>query len=114
MMTRSAFPTMLGFVLLLVAGPACHSSSNNNIKTQAGTGGGGGGTTGAGGGGGGTGTGTGGSNGGCSPYQALCGGVCVDLTTDPAHCGQCATACSATDQAPRTEWTAPYGLRLMM
>lgn len=29
---------------------------------------------------------------GCDPRQR-CGGVCVDLTTDPANCGKCGTTC---------------------
>ena len=31
---------------------------------------------------------------GCRPGESLCSGVCADLTTDPAHCGTCATTCA--------------------
>jgi hypothetical protein len=34
------------------------------------------------------------TDGGCRPGESLCSGVCADLTTDPAHCGTCATACA--------------------
>jgi hypothetical protein len=32
---------------------------------------------------------------GCRPGQIDCAGVCVDPTSDPAHCGDCVTACTA-------------------
>jgi hypothetical protein len=32
---------------------------------------------------------------GCRPGQTDCSGICADLTTDPGHCGTCATACVA-------------------
>jgi len=31
----------------------------------------------------------------CPKGQAGCGGACVDLATDPGHCGACATTCGA-------------------
>ncbi|MBN1770637.1 MAG: hypothetical protein JXB32_05200 [Deltaproteobacteria bacterium] len=31
----------------------------------------------------------------CRPGQSDCGGTCVDLTTDPDHCGRCGHACAA-------------------
>ena len=31
----------------------------------------------------------------CSPGTVLCGTACVDLTTDPSHCGACDVVCSA-------------------
>lgn len=38
------------------------------------------------------GSGTGGS---CPDPKVSCNGVCVDLTTDPANCGECGRACNA-------------------
>lgn len=35
---------------------------------------------------------------GCPEYQLVCGGVCTDVSTNPAHCGACDTACSATEE----------------
>jgi hypothetical protein len=29
----------------------------------------------------------------CTPGQTICGAVCVDLQSDPAHCGSCSQAC---------------------
>ena len=31
----------------------------------------------------------------CPPGRADCGGACVNLATDPAHCGACQVACPA-------------------
>jgi hypothetical protein len=31
----------------------------------------------------------------CSAAQTACSGACVDLASDPTHCGQCATKCAA-------------------
>ena len=31
----------------------------------------------------------------CAPGLADCGGTCVDLGTDAAHCGRCGNACGA-------------------
>jgi len=39
--------------------------------------------------------GTGGSGATCSPGLTLCGALCVDLATDPAHCGRCEALCVA-------------------
>jgi hypothetical protein len=33
----------------------------------------------------------------CRPGLAFCGGVCVDTTSNPAHCGSCGHACAATE-----------------
>ena len=35
------------------------------------------------------------SAGGCKQGLTGCGGVCIDLNTDPAHCGGCGVACAA-------------------
>jgi len=40
----------------------------------------------------------GGSSGGCATGSALCGGICVDITSDSRNCGGCQTACG-TGQA---------------
>src|SRR5262245_60866658 len=32
--------------------------------------------------------------GGCPPGQVMCAGHCVDLTSDPDHCGSCDIACA--------------------
>ncbi|MCC6527693.1 MAG: hypothetical protein IT373_33920 [Polyangiaceae bacterium] len=34
----------------------------------------------------------------CSAPAELCGGACVDTASDPAHCGDCATACVGDQQ----------------
>ena len=40
----------------------------------------------------------GGANtGGCTGGEVLCSGVCVDTTSDPAHCGACDNACAVGD-----------------
>jgi hypothetical protein len=39
-----------------------------------------------------------GGSGGCASGLTLCSGSCVNLATDPLHCGTCSTQCSA-DQA---------------
>ncbi len=39
------------------------------------------------------GTSTGGTSGGCGENQDLCGGSCVDLLYNNAHCGECDNAC---------------------
>ncbi len=36
-----------------------------------------------------------GAAGACASPKQLCGGQCTDVTSDPAHCGDCATACTA-------------------
>jgi hypothetical protein len=33
----------------------------------------------------------------CSRAQTLCAGECIDVSSDPAHCGACATACAAAE-----------------
>jgi hypothetical protein len=35
----------------------------------------------------------GGASSGCAAGLTLCSGTCVDLTSDPTHCGGCETAC---------------------
>src|SRR5690606_27757397 len=32
----------------------------------------------------------------CAAGQELCSGSCVDLVSDPAHCGACGNACDAS------------------
>src|SRR6476469_3075796 len=34
---------------------------------------------------------------GCPNNLTACGNACVDLKTDPAHCGGCNTGCTAPD-----------------
>jgi hypothetical protein len=34
---------------------------------------------------------------GCSASETLCGSLCTDTDTDEAHCGDCITACDATE-----------------
>jgi hypothetical protein len=38
--------------------------------------------------------------GSCPPGLMNCGGFCVDLAHDPAHCGQCTTACPSDPHGP--------------
>jgi hypothetical protein len=38
-----------------------------------------------------------GADGGCATGLTPCGASCVDLTSDPAHCGSCAHACPSVD-----------------
>ena len=37
---------------------------------------------------------------GCAAGEDLCGGSCVDLRTDPSHCGACDAACSTVNATP--------------
>ena len=36
---------------------------------------------------------------GCAAPRRLCGGACVDVQTDPRHCGACGAACTTLGQA---------------
>jgi hypothetical protein len=38
------------------------------------------------------------SGAGCEAGTSACGAACLDLSTDPKHCGSCLTACAATEQ----------------
>jgi len=43
----------------------------------------------------------------CTSPRALCGGVCVDLTSDPSHCGLCNNRCSSGSCTGRVCATLP-------
>jgi hypothetical protein len=55
--------------------------------------------------------------GSAGPAEMECGGVCVDTSSDPMHCGNCTTACSGTTSAcgagtciaPTTSWVKQFG-----
>jgi len=47
----------------------------------------------------------------CAP-ESTCDGACVDTTTDPTHCGNCATQCSARSTCQGGACTCPAGLTL--
>jgi hypothetical protein len=38
-----------------------------------------------------------GGNMGCPEGQATCGGVCIDVSADPANCGACGSVCAASE-----------------
>jgi hypothetical protein len=86
--------------LVVLAAAVAATLGCGNGSSHAGPGGGGNGATAGSGAGGATGgggrTGTGGSNGGCSIYQAVCGGACVTVASDPKNCGSCGHQCSAS------------------
>ena len=108
-------------VVLAVFAMGCLSPVS---ETDAGAGGGGGGIGGSGGstgggsggsGGGSTGGGSGGGTQACSPAcgvgRTCCGGLCVNTTNDPAHCGGCNVTCSgATSFCDGACTTPPCGL----
>jgi hypothetical protein len=87
---------MLGLAVVVAAAPAC-SSNLANGKGQPGTAGAGAGAGGSGTAGttGGGGIATGGSGGTCPIYQALCGGACMPVASDPNNCGACGNKCAA-------------------
>jgi hypothetical protein len=61
-------------------------------------------------GGGGTG-GSGGSSMSCDPGKAACGGICLDLSSDAAHCGDCDNACQAGDTCVAGQCACPGAAR---
>ena len=46
-------------------------------------------------------------NGECGPPQALCGGTCTQISSDPNHCGACGTSCLAG--AVHASWSCKAG-----
>jgi hypothetical protein len=101
----------------LVSGLSSYHESGSATNGTAATGSGGAGSTSATGatatGSGGTTTGTG--TGGCAAGTTICGQACVDLMTDPGHCGKCTRACPdplaacvAGDCAQAAELGGPY------
>jgi hypothetical protein len=75
------FASWLGFAAIVVA---CGSSSRNGFSGDAGDDGANEG-----------GAGDGGTDTGCAAPRAVCGGACVDVSSDPANCGACGQACGA-------------------
>src|SRR5487761_2081018 len=46
----------------------------------------------------------------CATASAIsCNGTCVDLSSDPANCGACGTACSATQTCSGSACVCPAG-----
>lgn len=45
----------------------------------------------------------------CPPGQTLCGSSCVDLGTDPTHCGACSVSCLMIGQNKNGVGTCNYG-----
>jgi hypothetical protein len=48
----------------------------------------------------------------CPPGLSVCGGVCVDLQTDLAHCGDCAMACASGQVCASGKCGAPCSMSL--
>lgn len=51
---------------------------------------------------------------GCPPNQVMCGQVCVDVSSNPAHCGSCPNACGSSTplcSAGACVATCPAGTR---
>jgi hypothetical protein len=52
---------------------------------------------------------TNGMTGPCPNGQTSCGGICTDLTSDPANCGACGTACNVGDNCVAGQCSAGMG-----
>lgn len=82
-----------GMVVLAALGASCNAilgmDQGQPFPPEAGLG------TGGGGGGASSGTMGPGTGGSCPGPNVSCNGVCVDLATDPANCGECGRACNA-------------------
>jgi hypothetical protein len=48
-----------------------------------------------------------GGNAGCPAGQALCGGVCIDVSADPLNCGACGSICAASQSCVSGVCLAP-------
>lgn len=83
-MNRSFLPAMALAIAFSLVGIAC----NDNEPDTSGTGGDAGGTSLGG-------DGSGGSGPACGSSQVVCDGICTNLSSDPKHCGDCATLCGA-------------------